>query len=389
MSYKLLTRTGHNLFTMLSLLQKAIRRGDYQGAGYAAYECFEKYHKVLWKRILTVSAEDCWGIVTKEIMALKYLDEQTGEKNRKYVSQAIKILCDNKKSRDACYYACNFILGTITKSTIEYIPQDFIQKTINDCDILENDVFSIINIGSKNKKFEKDDFNKKELFPIVYIENEKEWLCALLRKAVRTLDMENAGYALNSLMQSNFYNNIWNVLLVISLKECSGFPSKEIIALKLADDYVNKNKKFGQRDEIYISKAVMILMYYIENTHETVCGGNAVNYATIIERTDNFIDINTCELENNQVPDWVYDVHTLKGKRAGKTDWEMNLVEFAGLKPLQKGFFDEGDWSLRYEYKHKNNLCSEKEYQDMLKYKVGRKCNPVEKIKDKFEKNID
>lgn len=33
MAYNLETRSGHNMFTMASLLQKAIRRGDKERAG--------------------------------------------------------------------------------------------------------------------------------------------------------------------------------------------------------------------------------------------------------------------------------------------------------------------------------------------------------------------
>ncbi len=40
MAYRLETRSGHNMFTMASLLQKAIRRGDKERAGYAAMELF-------------------------------------------------------------------------------------------------------------------------------------------------------------------------------------------------------------------------------------------------------------------------------------------------------------------------------------------------------------
>ena len=44
MAYNLETRSGHNMFTMASLLQKAIRRGDKERAGYAAMELFGSYH---------------------------------------------------------------------------------------------------------------------------------------------------------------------------------------------------------------------------------------------------------------------------------------------------------------------------------------------------------
>lgn len=57
------------------MIQKAIRRCDIPHAAYAANELSGKYRKYLWKRLLTVSAEDCYGIMTKEIVALQQADE--------------------------------------------------------------------------------------------------------------------------------------------------------------------------------------------------------------------------------------------------------------------------------------------------------------------------
>ena len=100
MAYNLETRSGHNMFTMASLLQKAIRRGDKERAGYAAMELFGSYHSMLWNRIMTVSCEDCWGILAKEIVALRYTDDVRNrnrkgyEKDTQYVSEAITLLCD-------------------------------------------------------------------------------------------------------------------------------------------------------------------------------------------------------------------------------------------------------------------------------------------------------
>ena len=52
-------------------MQKAIRRADAKLAGYWALELWESgFGKHCWKRLLTVSAEDCWGILTAEVKAL-------------------------------------------------------------------------------------------------------------------------------------------------------------------------------------------------------------------------------------------------------------------------------------------------------------------------------
>jgi|GEM_PF-4790271 len=68
---RLYTQRRYNLFEVASCLQKAIRRGDTQLAGYMAIEMFESgFGSYCWKRLLTISAEDVAGIVTTEIKAM-------------------------------------------------------------------------------------------------------------------------------------------------------------------------------------------------------------------------------------------------------------------------------------------------------------------------------
>ena len=48
-------------------MQKAIRKGG-RLLGLGAME--QRFWQFVWKRLLTVSAEDCWGILTQEVKAL-------------------------------------------------------------------------------------------------------------------------------------------------------------------------------------------------------------------------------------------------------------------------------------------------------------------------------
>lgn len=105
---KLFTQRGYDFYEVASALQKSIRRADVKTAGYFALELFPKYARYCWKRLLTISAEDCYGIVTKEIMALydafevinkgKKADELKG---RIFISKAVILLCEAKHNRDA------------------------------------------------------------------------------------------------------------------------------------------------------------------------------------------------------------------------------------------------------------------------------------------------
>ena len=126
------TKNGHNMFDISSLLQKSIRRGHHEYAGYAANELLGRYSNYLWKRLLTISAEDCWGIVTKEIVALKDADEYVNEgrkgydKNPLFVAKAVTLLMKARKNRDADYFACNLLNSnnTVTENDVLEVMKD-------------------------------------------------------------------------------------------------------------------------------------------------------------------------------------------------------------------------------------------------------------------------
>lgn len=122
----LFTPKGHNMFDMASMLQKACRRNYPKAAMYAAYELFGRYYAMLWKRLLVISGEDCFGMLTKQIVDLKEMDERANEgksgydRDFRYVEAAVNILCRAKKNRDACYLACNFMIVDWGCSEAEY-----------------------------------------------------------------------------------------------------------------------------------------------------------------------------------------------------------------------------------------------------------------------------
>ena len=65
------TKRGYDSGEVSSAMQKAIRRADTRMAGYWALELWHSgFGNYVWKRLLTVSAEDVWGLITTEIKAL-------------------------------------------------------------------------------------------------------------------------------------------------------------------------------------------------------------------------------------------------------------------------------------------------------------------------------
>lgn len=103
------TQRGYDFFEVASALQKAVRRSSVEYAGYFALELFPRYHKYVWKRLLTISAEDCYGpMITQEIKALHDSFEFVNKGKSKdkiggriFISKAVILLCEWKHNRDS------------------------------------------------------------------------------------------------------------------------------------------------------------------------------------------------------------------------------------------------------------------------------------------------
>lgn len=140
--HKAVTTRGYSLGLVVSALQKAIRRGDVRLAGYWALEMWASgFDQYLWKRLLVISAEDCWGILTQEVAALQSAYEAANKGKGKdrprvgriFVSKAVILLCLAKKSRDADHLQ-NFVydqeqvaelelLDSLAEAARELIPE--------------------------------------------------------------------------------------------------------------------------------------------------------------------------------------------------------------------------------------------------------------------------
>ena len=107
MDRQIKTIRGYDFYEVTSAMQKAIRRSDLKLAGYFALELFESgFWLYLWKRLLTISAEDCYGILTQEIYALfqgflwvnegKSIDTGAEFWNRRKAKDKLNVLKDSQ-----------------------------------------------------------------------------------------------------------------------------------------------------------------------------------------------------------------------------------------------------------------------------------------------------
>lgn len=374
MGYQLLTENKYNFFDMLSMMQKGIRRGLYDYAGFAAYEVRKKYRKAMWNRLLVISAEDCFGIITKEIINLRKKDEE--DYNDSYIADAIALMCSALKSRDACYFACNFIL--CTRNPRDVVPKD---EYCPNC-LLKND--------KNNVHYNKFGFAETSLFSssdlvddneLTDKENSVLYTGDILWEALLHRDMDMIGWAVNKL-RSTSREFLWDVFVYFSKKNSNELITSEINALQLADDYLNGKKK--EKDEIFISKAVMVLLYALDKKFNNIFSSKLIEYY----KDDKFIPIDIynvkplslCELKDNEIPNWVFDCHTLKGKKMGKTDWDMTTSEQAALYPLSKDYFSNASWLYIYEQDFKEGSLTEEGITPIRKFAETHKANPVDFI---------
>lgn len=164
---ELKTQRGYDFYEVASALQKSIRRGDVKLAGYMALELFPQYSEYCWKRLLTISAEDCFGIVTKEILAL-YNSFHVINKGKKgnelrgriFISKAVILLCQCKHSRDADLLS-NYIYDkkyAIRDDEIEAMFDEIRQEKME----IPDYVYDVHTLKGKKMGKTKKDFFKQE-----------------------------------------------------------------------------------------------------------------------------------------------------------------------------------------------------------------------------------
>ncbi len=343
------TESGYNMYDMFSMMQKSIRRGLYDHAAFSANQLKNEYRNAMWNRLLVISAEDCYGIITKEIISLRENDLAKTEDSN--IENAIALMCRAKKNRDACYFACNFVLTARNPRNI----------TVTDEEIDEfNDVVGFDEAGFQIT-FSSANKHKEETVD-----------AAKLVKAIRHRDCDMSGFYIDRLRESS-RSLLWDALE----KTSNANTTDEIIALRKADSIVNKRKK--EKDEIFTSKACILSMYSCDEEITNLSASEIIRSKENINWKEYRVkELRKCNVE--RIPKWVYDCHTLKGKREGKTDWDMTIVEQEALRPKQVGYFDSASWIYTYEDDYKRGLISVSEINLIREYALTHEANPVKNI---------
>jgi len=214
------------MFEVSSLIQKAIRRSNKDYACYAANELAPRFRKYLWKRLLCVSAEDCYDLVTNKIVALKQADDAQSwqDKSPLFIEKALGILLATRKNRDADYFACNLLNS---RDRIELPKDEYVGS----------------NAGCYTK-------NGHDMFLVA----------GLLERAIIGKDDIRAGYLANELMV-RYREFLWKRLIMIAGNLNYQAITTEIVALKKADDMQPGS---SPKSSIFVAKAVTVLLKVVK-----------------------------------------------------------------------------------------------------------------------------
>lgn len=153
-------------------------------------------------------------------------------------------------------------------------------------------------------------------------------ISSLLQKAIRRGHAVYAGYAACELMV-RYRQYLWKRLLICSAEDCYDCVTKEIVALKQADDWNN--------NPIFIARAITLLLRARKNRDADWFCCNLLNSRQVL-------DLEVCKQKFDKIPDYTYDCHTYIGKMRGKTKEDMIRDEQAALYPHQKGEYDDYRW---------------------------------------------
>ncbi len=145
LAYEMLTRTGRNFYEITSAMQNSIRKGEYEIAAYCLWELLPQYLGYLRKRFLVISAEDCFGVLTKEILALSEKGDEEA------ITKALSLLCLAKKNRDADYFVCNLMYSDYPGDEDKKVLADRLFAAIRKKDVINAGKYSY-ELFKKNRK---------------------------------------------------------------------------------------------------------------------------------------------------------------------------------------------------------------------------------------------
>jgi len=168
-------------------------------------------------------------------------------------------------------------------------------------------------------------------------------VASALQKAIRRNEPDVAVYFAMELFASNYWRYAWKRILTVSAEDVAGCITQEIKALH--DSFLAVNERNGDGDmkgRIFLTKAVLLLCQAYK------C--RDADHAQIFlydrqvlpdDKVAQYLAQLKPEEITKDIPEYAYDCHTAKGRKAGRTKDEFFQTEVRALKPRVKGLFDD------------------------------------------------
>ena len=266
-------------------------------------------------------------------------------------------MCAARKSRDADYVACNYLWGN---------------PKLSEDELLDFTVHSGIDGSAETKNgYTTDD------------------MMTMLHSSICQSDIPHASYAALELYP-RFRRQMWNRLLTASDEDCHGIMTEEVMALCSSDNKVNGKKSVDDANMLFIAKAIIILSMARKNPNANYISCGSLRTDLTMSKEEFLASIDSSLVEHLmrsdfrfQIPDYVFDVHTYRGKRNGKTKLDFFIDENKALKPHQPGLFDNGSmgefvsrsWTAGYRL----NPAYQQRWNDFME---GKETDPTHNGKD-------
>ena len=146
-------------------------------------------------------------------------------------------------------------------------------------------------------------------------------VASLLQKSLRRGEVVLAARAVNELFP-RYVNYAWNRLMIVSAEDCADLVTQEIVALYDAWKKVNDRATPKDRGRLFLSKAIVILAKarHARDADElNILVSDRLPERQWAHALKQVEEVFTPPAEDFEIPEYVYDVHTRRGKANGMT----------------------------------------------------------------------
>jgi hypothetical protein len=167
-------------------------------------------------------------------------------------------------------------------------------------------------------------------------------LISMMQKAIRRARPDLAGWAALELLGSGYGEWAWRRITITAAEDCASCVMPQILALRDACERERRARRDRPPTRVFLARAILILCRAWKCRDADALGvlvidGGAISDSDLAEMLE------AAEAEPEPIPEWVFDVHTLAGKRQGKTKSQFMREERAALTPVHPaltGLFD-------------------------------------------------